>query len=276
MIVDAHCHAWRRWPYETAPLDCTAEALLRALDEHGVDHALVVAARIGRPGAHNDDNNAYVGAAVARWPDRLSLAVEVDGHWSAEYGSAGAADRLDRVAADHPVAAVALYPAPGADGWLDHGPGADLVHRAGELGLPVSAAVTPQRRGELRNVARRHPGVTFLLHHLGLPSRGRDGGAHALADAYADLDNVYLKLSGLHYADATERFPYPGVWAGVVEPLLARLGPGRLVWGSDFPAYRQRATYTQARDVLEPSGATACPGRELIAGNTLARLLGLG
>lgn len=278
MIIDAHCHAWRHWPYASRRLDCTVDALLRTLDTHGVDHALIVAAGIGRPESpSNLDNNEYVAAGVRRYPDRLSLAVEVDGHWSPEYGSAGAAARLDRLVDELPAATVALYPAPQADGWLDQGPGAEVIERAAQLLLPISVAVTPERRDELRAVARRHPGAVFLLHHLGLPRSellaGR--GTGALTTAYGDLDNVYLKLSGLHYAAGPgERPPFEHVHRVVVEPLLDKLGPHRFVWGSDFPAYRDRASYAHALDVLACLDASDHEVT-MIAGSTMAGLLGL-
>ena len=46
MIFDAHCHAWRNWPYEDGvpgPQSYgSAEALLWEMDANGVDRAAVV------------------------------------------------------------------------------------------------------------------------------------------------------------------------------------------------------------------------------------------
>src|SRR5204863_6837140 len=94
MIVDAHCHAWRYWPYEPAVPDPTArpavEQLLFEMDGCGVQEAVLVAARID----HNPDNNDYVAYSVRRFPDRLFQFADVDCMWTPTYHSHGAADRL--------------------------------------------------------------------------------------------------------------------------------------------------------------------------------------
>ena len=50
MIVDSHCHAWRRWPYQPPVPDPESrglvEQLLWEMDRHGVDRAAVVDAAL--------------------------------------------------------------------------------------------------------------------------------------------------------------------------------------------------------------------------------------
>ena len=68
MIIDSHCHAWPRWPYQPQVPDSDSrgkvEQLLNEMDLHGVDQAVVICARID----HNLDNNEYVAEQVQRFP----------------------------------------------------------------------------------------------------------------------------------------------------------------------------------------------------------------
>ena len=74
MIIDSHCHAWTRWPYQPPVPDDEhrgkIEQLINEMDLNGVDQALLVCAQID----HNPENNAYIAEQVARFPTRLPLA----------------------------------------------------------------------------------------------------------------------------------------------------------------------------------------------------------
>ncbi len=66
MILDGHCHAWPRWPYQPPVPDPESrgavEQLLWEMDQNGVSQAVLICAGI----TDNADNNDYVAAAVAR------------------------------------------------------------------------------------------------------------------------------------------------------------------------------------------------------------------
>jgi predicted TIM-barrel fold metal-dependent hydrolase len=70
---------------------------------------------------------------------------------------------------------------------------------------------------ELGRLAARHPGVAFILAHIG----GGGDYAHTFA-AVAELPNVYLDLSG------------SGVDRGMLDDALHAVGPERLLWGCDL------------------------------------------
>ena len=70
---------------------------------------------------------------------------------------------------------------------------------------------------ELGRLAARHPGVAFILAHIG----GGGDYAHTFA-AVAELPNVYLDLSG------------SGVDRGMLDDALDAVGPERLLWGCDL------------------------------------------
>lgn len=70
---------------------------------------------------------------------------------------------------------------------------------------------------ELGTLARRHPGVAFILAHIG----GGGDWLHSL-HASADVPNVYVDLSG------------SGVDGGMLEACIESVGVNRLLWGSDI------------------------------------------
>ena len=109
MIVDSHCHAWLRWPYDPPVPDDESrgrvEQLLWEMDRNGVDRAVLVCARIER----NPDNNDYGAGCVKRFPDRLDMFADVDCSWWKTYHTPGAADRLSRAAAAYPMKGFTHY-----------------------------------------------------------------------------------------------------------------------------------------------------------------------
>lgn len=103
-----------------------------------------------------------------------------------------------------------------------------ICHAAAERGVPVLHHVWQSRRGEyagqeasdaweLGELARRHPGVIFLLAHIG-------GGGDWLESlpAIRDIANVMVDLSG------------SGVDGGMLEACLETIGVQRLLWGCDL------------------------------------------
>jgi predicted TIM-barrel fold metal-dependent hydrolase len=103
-------------------------------------------------------------------------------------------------------------------------PVADAAHRHG---VPILQHVWQNRRHdwpgqeasdaiELGRLAARHPGVPFILAHIG----GGGDWRHSL-HAVRPVANVYVDLSG------------SGVDAGMLEACVDAVGVGRLLWGCD-------------------------------------------
>jgi L-fuconolactonase len=251
VIVDAHCHAWRYWPYrpevpdpETRPV---VEQLLFEMGECGVEGAAIVCARI----EHNPDNNEYVRECVERYAGRLWQVADVDCSWSPEHQTPGAADRLRRAAETYQLKAFTHYVKGDGDGsWYLSDEGRAFFKAAEELKLVASVSWPARLQPVLRQVAERVPGVTFLVHHMG-------GVKAAEAEPYslfkevlesAKLPNVWVKLSGFHHSSGAEdrfEYPYPHC-RRIAQGLYEHFGPRRLVWGSDYPVVRSAMTYRQS------------------------------
>jgi uncharacterized protein len=103
-----------------------------------------------------------------------------------------------------------------------------ICQLAAERKVPVLQHIWQRRRrewpgqeasdaAELGELAVRHPGVNFLLAHIG----GGGDWVHSLA-VVRDVPNVYVDLSG------------SGVDGGMLEACLDSVGVRRLLWGADI------------------------------------------
>jgi L-fuconolactonase len=277
MIIDSHCHAWRYWPYQPPVPDPTSrgvvEQLIFEMDQAGVDQATVVCARID----HNPDNNDYVADCVRRFPERLHQLADVDCQWMPTYQAPGAADRLARAIDQYHLKGFTHYVKREDDGaWYLSDEGRAFFEVAARHRQIVSLALPPHLQPVLRQVAERFPSVPFLCHHLA-GARATEEPPRPLLQgilASARLPNIYVKVSGFHYASAVAwGYPYPDC-RPIVKALYEHFGPERLCWGSDYPVVRRAMIYRQALEAFR----THCDfipadHQRLILGDNLARLL---
>lgn len=280
MIIDAHCHAWRCWPYsspEPEPGIATVDRLLTEMDRLGVDHSLLVAAQIGVGDPHTDnaDNNSYAAAAVAGHPDRLSLCADVDSFWSMSHHTDGAGDRLARIVEETEAVGFTHYSTGGYDGWFDQPAGIAMFERAAELELLASLHTPPDWQPAIGRLARRLPSLSILIHHQGHVVAGTDPNPDlALLLANAEFDNVHVKVSGFYYLDgAGSGYPYPAVQEQL-RAIHRSYGSHRLLWGSDWPMASQFLNYRQTMELLtRHCRFLDATDRTAILGDNLARLL---
>jgi L-fuconolactonase len=226
--VDAHVHLWNRatdpqpWidPVTMAAIDRDFGSgdLRRMLDETGIDRAVVVQASNSLAETRRllDDTGPRI-AGVVGWID---LTADAGAQLEKLAGT-----RLRLVGIRH---LVHLDPDPD---WLsrpdigaaldDLGArdlGFDLVLRSGQL--PAAAIV-----------AAAHPGVRFVVDHLGgIADTTDDAGWESALRAIAAYPNVYAKISGLAGLVGD-----PARLRRVAGVALEAFGPQRLMYGSDWP-----------------------------------------
>jgi predicted TIM-barrel fold metal-dependent hydrolase len=243
-ITDAQVHIWaadtpeRPWPPGHAhrahrPVPFSEEDLIAEMDAAGVDRAVIV------PPSWEGDRNDLALAAARRHPDRFAVMgrppvaerdpLVLDG-WRAQPGMLGI-----RVTTSG-VGARPLFADPDGD-WL--------WAAAERNGLPAMVS-PPGLLPEVGRLAERHPGMRFVIDHLGLARDGKDEAAFADIDkllALAKHPNVAAKVSALpRYS--SEAYPYRRL-----HPFLRRVfdafGPHRMFWGTDLTgipcSYRQAA-----------------------------------
>ncbi|MEU1530091.1 amidohydrolase family protein [Streptomyces fagopyri] len=119
-------------------------------------------------------------------------------------------------------------------------------------GLVYDLVVLPHQLPGCVRAALDHPELTFVLDHLGKPPIA-DGALEPWAGdvrALAALPNTVGKLSGLVTEADLARWTVDDL-RPYAETALAAFGPGRLMFGSDWPVCTLAASYTQVVAVSE-------------------------
>jgi len=246
LVVDSHVHYWapetpeRPWDRTRQVLgeQFLVEELLAEADAAGVDRVVQVT-----PGLMGHDNRYALEAAAAQERvagvfGRLDPSVE-------RYE-----ERLRKLAAQ-PKFTGLRFTMFGAteQGWIDDGSFDRLLEAMEALGL-AAAIFFPKPRA-LAALAERHPGLTVLADHLATDHRNvhRDPSSDTFAAwsdvlALARLPNVWLKVSNV--AELSRRpFPFDDI-APRVRDVYETFGPERLIWGTNYPPSKERATYAES------------------------------
>jgi L-fuconolactonase len=199
----------------------SAEDLLAVMDAHQVDRAVLVHAL----GAYSYNCDYTVEAARVD-PDRLRAVVAVD---MAGPDPAGALEAL----IDPAVSGVRLLLiGPGDTGWHTDARSHRVWRVAAEAGLSVIIMAREDQLAAFRPAILSDPGVVTVIDHCGLPAT-EAGVVVPMSPllALADLPNVWVKVSTPVLLSVSGQ----GSPKRLVEQLVERFGPTRVVWGSDFP-----------------------------------------
>jgi L-fuconolactonase len=259
LVIDAHHHLWdlsareHRWLMGGQSW-ASDEELARLRRSFGLADLEPLAAAAGVTGT------VVIQTVTEPWetPDLLALAAGARG----EALLAGVVGWTDLTAPDVADAVAGLRARP--DGRFLRGirhpvlaePDPDWLARPVVLrgleelaatGLCFDVVVLPHQLPGAVVAARSVPGLTFVLDHLGAPPVGAEAGSGPWAGAIRELGalpNVVCKLSGAHSepALAVDLRPY-------YETVLAAFGPGRLMFGSDWPVSSLVAPYGDVCDM---------------------------
>jgi len=264
MIIDAHHHLWDpaqgEYPWMTgrfAPLRraYTPADLLPELTAHGVHATVVVQARADV--RETQDLLALAArhpvlAGVVGWVDLT--AARVDRQLEALRAGYGG-QRMVGVRHD-----VSSEPDPG---WLLRSGVQRGLDAVADAGLAFDLEVTPRELPAAARVAAAHPDLRFVLDHLGKPPVAAGGSAlwrRGFA-ALAALGNVWCKLSGLVTEADWARWTDADL-APYLAAAMARFGPGRLLFGSDWPVCTLASSYGQVLAAVR--GSVPPPDHEKI------------
>lgn len=124
--------------------------------------------------------------------------------------------------------------------------------RVASFGLAFDVvAVFPDHLRHVPRIADEHPDLTFVIDHLAKPpirAAGWDRWRLEL-DAAARRPNVVAKVSGLDTA-AGQGWTVDEIRPSV-DVAIEAFGPGRLLFGSDWPVCRQVSSYGEVVDATE-------------------------
>ena len=271
--IDAHQHFWRLargdygWLRRDVPAlqplfrDFLPDDLQPSMRRHHVAQTVLVQAAASEAetefllelaGAHD-----WIGGVVG-WVDLSRRdAVDTLQRWSHDPKFKGVRPMLQDL--------------PDAD-WIARMPHPDAVQALMDLGLRFDALVKPAQLAPLLEFVRRHPGLPVVVDHAAKPilSAGWDADwvarwEHDMA-ALAAHPQVTCKLSGLlTEADASQNRALPDA-IDAVRPvwdrLLAWFGPGRLMWGSDWPVLNLAADFDRWIAVCDALIGTLPPAEQ--------------
>jgi L-fuconolactonase len=278
-ILDSQVHTWThdcalhpwdpgfrlRWHFDGVD-PITNEGVLAAMDDAGVDAALIVV-----PGLYGWDNGYALEAARAH-PDRVAVVGRFDAR------APRVEERLREIAAVPGIVGVRINDHD-RQAWESDTYG-EFLAAAEEVGLPVCLYARPPALVALAQAVARYETVPIVIDHLGLgappvssPTPGPRPFEH-LPDllSLARQPNVSVKLSAAA-ALSNEAFPFRDTWPAIREVVDA-FGPDRVMWGSDFTRTASLHTYREALDyVLELDGLTV-EEKAQILGRTLRRVFG--
>ncbi len=162
------------------------------------------------------------------------------------------------------------------EAWIGRAEVAAGLAAMESAGFVFDALVTPRHLPHLQTALERRPGLTAVIDHGAKPAIAA-GALQPWADdmrRIARTTNAWCKLSGLASEaaagwSAASLRPYVAV-------LLEAFGPGRLLWGSDWPVVEAAGGYAAWLEAAEELTAGLARGeREAIFGGGAARLYGL-
>ncbi|WP_078901928.1 amidohydrolase family protein [Actinacidiphila yeochonensis] len=277
MRIDAHHHLWdlgarpQAWQAaeQLAPLRRTFRfaELEPHLDAHGVDATVVVQSSSSLPEtrellAEAAGSGGRI-AGVVGWADLTAPGL---GQELAELRTAGPLAGIRHQVQDEPD-----------PDWLDRPDVRAGLRAVGAAGLVYDLLVTPRELAAAERAVRELPEVRFVLDHGAKPpiAAGEREPWAAGVTALAALPNVACKLSGL-VTEADWTTWRPADVLPYARHLLDAFGPGRLLFGSDWPVCTLAASYAdvyalagQALDQLTPAE------RDGVLGANAVRVYGL-
>ncbi|KUJ34662.1 amidohydrolase family protein [Streptomyces sp. MI02-2A] len=275
MRIDAHHHLWdlavrdQPWTRDLPALrrTFTAAELRPALDQNAIDATVLVQT-----------------IAVAEETPELLAVASADPHVRAVVGwtsltDPGIADRLARLR-ELPGGSALVGIRHGIQDeadpdWPERPEVRRGIEAVGAAGLVYDLLVRPDQLPAAVRTVRELPEVRFVLDHAGNPVVGTDGLPPwtKLLTELADCPNVAVKLSGLVTRTAADPARALRPFADV---LLATMGPGRLMYGSDWPVCLLAAGYDEVLSVAESlTDHLNFVEREAVFGTTAARWYGI-
>jgi L-fuconolactonase len=286
VTIDAHHHLWdldareHRWLMGGQPW-ASDEELAPLRRSYRLADLAPLAAAAGVTGT------VVIQTVAEPWetPDLLELAADDD-------LLAGVVGWTDLTAPGVADAAAALQALPGGaflsgirhplliepdPDWLIRPAVLGGLHALAAAGLAFDLVPLPHQLPATVTAARSVPELTLVLDHLGGPPAETGQGAtegpwaSAIRDLAA-LPNVTCKLSGGHTspARASDLRPY-------YETALAAFGPGRLMFGSDWPVSSLAAPYGQVHALYRELTQQLSPAeQEAIFAATATRVYRLG
>ncbi|MBX9759604.1 MAG: amidohydrolase [Beijerinckiaceae bacterium] len=246
LIVDSQVHIWRPNSPERPwvpglppqlPEPFTIEKLVSAMDDVGVDRAIIV------PPSWEGDRIDYALEAAARYPERFAVMGRIP------LADPQARDRVATWKQQKGMLGIRLTFLGPAAAVLTNGTADWLWPAAEKAGVPIMF-LTGGTLPLFASIAERHPQLQLIVDHMGISSQvvaeKKVPETVAAAVALAKYPNVSVKLAAAP-AYSTQPYPFPDM-TDYIKRLFDVYGPRRSYWGSDLTNGYTNATYRQRID----------------------------
>lgn len=254
-----------RYPWQptlpTVPIPeepATIEAFVTAMEGANVTNAVLVQTSV------YGWDNSYLCDSLDRYPGRFAGICLVDPR------SEHAADDLRHWCEVRGCQGVRLNTITQADaGWLLEPTMKKLWDAAADLGASVSLQMEPGHADIVNALAHRRPEITFIVDCIAAKVY-READAEVVVDTLAEPPNVFMKLVSFGQ-DSREPYPFRDLWP-FFGRAVAKFGPERMVFGTDFPHVLAACSYSQAVDWLDELPFVDAEARAMIAEGTAREL----
>jgi predicted TIM-barrel fold metal-dependent hydrolase len=242
-IIDPHVHVWKHDPaFPFAPgakapdFDATPEALLELMRANGIAKTVIIQV------IHYRYDNSYLAAVLKQYPTYFRGVCRVDPLDPA------APDHLSRISAQPGFHGVRISPAADATGdWISGPLMPPLWQRCQQLKVPMTLLAPIGRMPEIGKLVDHFPDLTVIIDHMADCPVDRPEELEKLV-ALARYPKVFVKIS---HTWSLSKTAYP--WTDsqtLVKRLYDTFGPKRLMWATDWPIAKDRATYAQRLQVI--------------------------
>lgn len=242
-ILDPHVHVWKhdaRFPFAAGAnvpdYDATPEMLLGLMKANGISKTVIIQV------IHYRYDNSYLAAVLKQYPQYFKGVCRVDPLDPA------APDHLSEISALPGFHGVRLSPAADASGnWISGPLMPPLWKRCEDLGVPMTLLAPISRIPEIGKLVERFPNLIVVIDHMADCPVDHPEELEKLV-ALKRYPKVFVKIS---HTWSLSKQSYPWLDSQrLVKRLYDTFGPHRLMWATDWPIAKDRATYAQRLTVV--------------------------
>jgi L-fuconolactonase len=269
-IIDSQVHAYeantplRPWQgFLHGPDQATGDDMVKAMDEVGVDGALLVS-----PFSLYGYDASYALEVYSTHPDRFGLIKPFD----VKSGKVRE-DLLEWASIPGVVGARLMISSPG---FQNSKPGVEeMFSTASEVDIPVNVFCSGNLSA-LKELAQTYPNTRLVIDHLGLE---QPFAPPPPEDPFHDIDqvievskydNVAIKISGACTLSHNP-FPYDDIWAPL-ERIFEAFGFERCMWGTDWTRAVELLTYEQGVESFRITDSISDNERKILMGGSLSKI----
>ena len=272
-IIDSQVHTYERnhpgrpWKgFLHGPPEVTGDQMVKAMDEVGVDGALLVS-----PFAMYQYDASYALDVFKKHPTRFALIKPVDttdpavadtiADWADTEGTVAIRIMMNRGVSEDP-----------ADPGITR-----VLQAAAKHDLPVNLLAWG-RLEQAKELAKRNPDTMLVIDHIGLqqpfepPAPKEPWADLPKVLSLAEQDNIAIKISGACTL-AQKPYPYPDIWDPLCK-IFDAYGLERCLWGTDWTRATELITYSQGVEPFRMTDRLSASDKAMLMGGAAENIYG--